>query len=200
MRFKLSDIQVNCSEAVFRFWTVEPVNMQKILQAVSNEISKNSGFKPHKKQKIPLLKTAEEYDTHWTGHLTYSPGDNKELIAKKAERDAVWKKRDTRELTQEAAAELAGKIEDEIGKIVYPNSMLRACAGLGDNEAVISVNKEKGYFDLNIGNNDISADTTNWTELVQSICKCEEAEGHTESSKELVDKARDCTCGLTFFK
>jgi hypothetical protein len=189
----------NCSEAVFRFWTVEPVNMQKILQAISSEISKNTGFMPHKRQKIPLLKTAEEYDTHWTGHLTYSPGDNKELKEKRAEIDAIWKKRDTGELTQDTAHEQVCKIEEEIGKMIYPNSMLKACAGLGDNEAVISVNKEKGYFDLNIGNNDIQNDETNWVELAQSICKCEEAEGDTQSSKELAKKARDCTCGIKFF-
>lgn len=190
----------NCSEAVFRFWTAEPVNMQKILQAVSNEISKNTGFKPHKKQQIPLFKTAEEYDTHFTGRPTYSPGDSEELKSKRAEIDALWKKRDTGELTQEQAMEQVNKIDEAISKIVYPNSMLKACAGLGDNEAVISVNKKKGYFDLNIGNNDISADKTNWTDIVKSICKCEEAEGQTESSKELTAKARDCTCGIRFFE
>jgi hypothetical protein len=191
----------NCSEAVFRFWTVEPVNMQKILQAVSNEISKKTDFKPHKTQKIPLLKTAEEYDTHFIGRPSYSSANkDKKLVELRAAKDAIWKKRDTGELTQQQAIDQADKIDDDISKIVYPNSLLKACAGLGDNEAVISVDKKKGYFDLNIGNNDIQDNETNWVELAQSICKCEEAEGDTESSKELVDKARDCTCGLTFFK
>lgn len=31
--------QSNCSEAVFRFYTLKPSEMQKILQAVANEVA-----------------------------------------------------------------------------------------------------------------------------------------------------------------
>lgn len=49
------------------------------------------------------------------------------------------------------------------------DALISGCAGLGDNNAVIGVNKKKGYFDLNIGNNDISPNTTGWTDIVQAI-------------------------------
>lgn len=94
--------------------------------------------------------------------------------------------------------ELKKKMVEALGED-KEEALISGCAGLGDNDAVIKVNKKKGYFDLNIGNNDISPNTTGWTDNVQAICKCEEAEGNTESSKELVKKSRDCTCGITFF-
>ena len=60
-----SGINPNCSEAVFRFYTLEPQKIQGILQALADEISANSGFEPHENQKIPLYPTAEDYDTHY---------------------------------------------------------------------------------------------------------------------------------------
>lgn len=127
----------NCSESVFRFHTTEPVNMQKILQAIADEIGANN-TEYFKGQKVKLLKTAEEYES---------------------------------------------------------KTILRGCAGLGDNDAVIEVHKDDGFFTLNIGNNDISANTTNWTGIINALdIRAEEA----EFDKELRDIARDCTCGMDF--
>lgn len=186
----------NCSESCFRFWTVDPKEIQQILQALADEINSNTDFTPHSGQKVPLLDDAEKYDTKWNGELTYS-GKTKEQYQE--EINKIWGKRDKGMISQEEADKLIDTIDEKINKIVYPNSLLKCCAGLGDNDCVVSVNKKKGYFDLNIGNNDISQDNTGWTDTVQMICKCEEAEGNTESSKELAKKARDCTCGISYF-
>lgn len=190
-------IYANCSESVMRFHTNEPKKMQKILQLIADEINANSDFEGHKSQVVPLFKTEEEYDTNWNKELSYSGEVRKKFETEIAQ---IWKDRDEKVITQEEAMDRYNKIQENISKEVYPNSLLSACAGLGDNEAVISVNKKKGYFDLNIGNNDISPNTTGWTSEAQEICECEEAEGTTKSSKALQKKARDCCCGITYFK
>ena len=151
----------NCSEAVFRFYTLEPKKIQTILQAIANEISATEGdnIPAWKNQKVPLFKTAEEYDSKWNkkGKASYSGG-------------------------------------------TYGKTLLKACAGLGDNEAVVTIEKDKGAFVLNIGNNSISEDKTGWVEKIQDIgIKVIEAEGGNKESDELREKyARDCCCGVTF--
>jgi len=147
-------VWANCSESVFRFITIEPKQIQFILQAIADEITANTDYKPHKKQKVPLLKTAEEYDTQY-------------------------------------------KEKEKTLKKMYPKSLLSACAGLGDNEAIIKIEKEKGSFRLNIGNNDISPNKTDWIAKVTSLgIKVQEA----EFSEELKKVSRDCTCGQTYFQ
>jgi len=71
---------------------------------------------------------------------------------------------------------------------------------LGDNEAVITIEEDKGAFVLNIGNNDIVEDKTGWVEKIKKMgIKVVEAEGGTKESEELKEEyARDCTCGITF--
>jgi hypothetical protein len=146
----------NCSEAVFRFYTLEPEKIQKVLQALADEINANTGLG----QDIPLLDSAEEYQTKVT------------------------------------------KVPERISGTTfnvrkYENSLLSCCAGLGDNECQVTVEKKNGAFVLNIGNNDICDDNTKWIEKVMEMgIKVEEA----ERSPSLAQKyARDCTCGITFF-
>ena len=187
----LEPLAPNCSEAVMKFYTTDPKEMQKILQWIADEISTNTGFEGHQGQKIPLLKAAKEYDTNWPGEMAYSGEESKKH---KEEITKIWKDRDSGITTQEEAIKKFDEIEEKIRKKSYPNSMLKACAGLGDNDAVITVQKDG--FVLNIGNNDISQDTTKWTGKVEKMgIKVSEA----EYSKELMDKARDCCCGITFF-
>jgi hypothetical protein len=200
----------NCSESVLRFYTIDPIQMQKILQAIKDEIIKkypsneNAWLKP--KTKIPLLAEAKMYDTGWNGELSYH-GDVRKKFDKQINEN--WAKRDKHLITQQQALINNGKIVAKMNKEIYPNSMLKACAGLGDNEAVITVKEDS--FILNIGNNDIQieekVDTTGpryeklkkkptWVELVVSMgLKVQEA----EYSEELTDLSRDCTCGVTFF-
>lgn len=167
------DLNPNCSEAVFRFHTVDPEKMHYILQAIADEVSANNSF--WGKQVIPKYKTAKEYETPYGGKPSY-----------------VWDflfdendKRPWREKYEEAR------------KKSYPEgSILYACAGLGDNEAVIRVNEEEGYFTLNIGNNDIVENKTGWIEKIKKLgIKVDEAE-RDESLKKI---ARDCTCGIIYF-
>lgn len=73
--------------------------------------------------------------------------------------------------------------------------MITGCAGLGDQNAVIKVNKLKKFFTLNIGNNDISDNSTGWVDSIKAMdIKVEEA----ECDKVLSKLARDCTCGITY--
>jgi len=187
-------INPNCSEAVFRFYTLDPKEIQTILQAIADEISVNTGFTPHQKQKVPLFKTAEEYDTNYKeGELSYSGEIHKKYDA---QINKIWKDRDDKVITQEEALEKSGKIEAKMCKEIYPNSLLKACAGLGDNDAVVTIEKDKEAFRLNIGNNDISDNKTDWTDKVKALgIKVEEA----EYSKDLQKHSRDCTCGCTWF-
>lgn len=187
-------INPNCSEAVFRFYTLDPKEIQTILQAIADEISANTDFAPHQNQKVPLFETAEQYDTKYKdGELSYSG-----LICKKYDKqiNQIWKDRDDKKITQEEAVERFGKIEEKMNKEIYPKSLLKACAGLGDNDAVVTIEIAKKAFRLNIGNNDISENKTGWTEKVKALgIKVEEA----EYSKELQKHSRNCTCGCTWF-
>lgn len=187
-------INPNCSEAVFRFHTLKPKEIQTILQAIAEEINKNSGFEPHQNQKVPLFKTAEEYDTKYKkGEMLYHGS----VCEKYDEQiNKIWKKRDAKIITQDEAMDQYNKIRDKMAAEIYPNSLLKACAGLGDNDAIITIEKDKKSFRLNIGNNDISENNTGWIDVVKDLgIKVEEA----EYSKNLQKYARDCTCGNTYF-
>ena len=134
--------QPSCSEAVFRFHTVDPKNVRIILQALADEVQ------------------------------AHYPDDEK------------WRKESTKTVSKQI----------DVSK--YEDVNIRNCAGLGDNDTVISVDKKKGYFTVNIGNNDISDDKTGWKDVIKGLkIKIQEA----EYSKELTDLARDCTCGITYF-
>lgn len=187
-------VSSNCSESVFRFYTLDPKQIQTILQSIADEISANSDCKPHKRQKVPLFKTAEEYDTKHNGGMSYS-GKVREKYDKQI--NQIWKDRDNKKITQEEALKKYNKIQEKISKEIYPKTLLRACAGLGDNEAIITIEKDKNAFRLNIGNNDISENKTNWTDKVKALgIKVEEAE---VDGNDLKDYARDCCCGFKFF-
>ncbi|MBU0497010.1 MAG: hypothetical protein KKG04_03535 [Candidatus Thermoplasmatota archaeon] len=164
------DLNPNCSEAVFRFHTVEPEQMQYILQAIADEVCANNDF--WEKQTVPKYKTAKEYDTSYGGKPSYSW-------------DSLWKE-DGRSWEQK---------RDEAQLKSYPKgSLLYACAGLGDNQAVVRVNDSN--FTLNIGNNDIVPNKTGWIEKILNLeIRVDEAE--TDESLQRI--ARDCTCGIEFF-
>jgi hypothetical protein len=202
----------SCSEAVIKFMTLEPEKMQAILQAIKDEIiskyPKGERDWLHPGRKIPLLAKAKMYDTKWNGELTYS-GTVRAKYDKQINDN--WRKRDEEIITQEQALINYGKIVAKMNKEIYPKSMLKACAGLGDNDAVITVQRDG--FILNIGNNDLlptnKTDSNlpryekigkkrklNWVELVESMdIKVQEA----EYSEELHAMRRDCTCGESWF-
>lgn len=185
-----------CSEAVFRFFTTDPKEIQQILQAIKDEVvahypDDDEWLEPEKK--IPLLKEAEMYDTLWNGEKTYS-GEVYGRYENKINKN--WKDRDSGKITQDVALRRFGILQEQMCKEIYPNSMLRACAGMGDNEAVVTVERDKNAFRLNIGNNDISDNRTGWIEKIEAMgLKVEEA----ERCKELYEYARDCCCGIVFF-
>lgn len=165
--------EVNCSEAVFRFYTVEPKEIQKILESIRLSVLHNKdAWKNGCKKPIPLFKKAEMYDTGYTGKPSYA------LVYEGGKGD--------KEIKQVMSHE-------EAIKKAYPKgSLMEVCAGLGDNEVIVTVNKDN--FTLNIGNNDIGKE---WVETVKSMgIEVEEA----EYSEELRNIARDCTCGLVFFE
>ena len=165
----------NCSESVTRYYTLEPEKIQKILQAIKDEIvskypeGENAWLHPD--VKIPLFEKAEMYDNR------YVPNEC-----------------DTRFSNIEKAK-------------ATEKGNLRACAGLGDNDAIITVDSES--FTLNIGNNDIQPDVEgdgtvrkkkskgkNWIEMVEEMgIKVQEA----AYSEELDAMSRDCCCGITWF-
>lgn len=161
----------NCSEAVFRFYTLEPEMMQYILQALADEINANTEFAPHQRQKISVRPKAEAYET---SYRLYS-----------------------REEIREHSERLSRGEKAPMTSAEYGNVLMRCCAGLGDNDCRVTVERSKGAFVLNIGNNDIVEDKTEWIEKVMKTgIKVEEA----ERSPSLYRKyARDCTCGIRFF-
>lgn len=167
------DLNPNCSEAVFRFHTVEPEKMNYILQAIADEISANNNF--WGKQAVPKYKKAKDYETPYGGKPSYSW-------------DSLWDEDDGKSWEQR---------REEAQKKSYPEeSILYACAGLGDNEAIIKVNEEEKYFTLNIGNNDIEPNETGWIEKIKKLgIKVDEA----ETDEDLQKIARDCTCGIVYF-
>jgi len=180
----------NCSEAVFRFYTLDPKKIQKILQLIANEISFNTEFEGHKHQKIPLFEKAEDYETKYREPTVEETNEHFRILGE------IIDKRDRGEISHEEYNEEMAKEYERYHKKKYPNAILYACAGLGDNEAVITIEKDKGAFRLNIGNNDISANTTGWIEKVLSLgIRVEEAELNPELKK----YARDCTCGIIYF-
>lgn len=181
----------NCSESVMRFYTLDPKQIQFILQAIADEVS--NAYLDEKEIEIPLFKTAEEYDTNWNKEMSYHGKVREKYDKQIAE---IWKQRDEKKISQEETIKRYGEIQKEMGKIIYPNSLISACAGLGDNEAVVTIEKKKNAFRLNIGNNDISDNKTDWIGKVTSLgIKVQEA----EFSKELSDLGRDCCCGISYF-
>jgi len=183
------NLQPNCSEAVFRFYTLDPKQIHFILQAVADEVSCNCGI--WGKQTIPEFKTADEYET---GYNPHSEKDYKEFIKKQRKIRAGFQKG---EITKEECDKLLKQEYESYDKKKYPKgALLYAIAGFGDNECVITTEKDKGAFRLNIGNNDISENNTSWIEKVESLgILVEEA----KYSKELAEHSRDCTCGITYF-
>jgi len=165
------DLNPNCSEAVFRFHTVEPEKMHYILQAIADEISTNNNF--WEKQTVPKYKKAKDYETPYGGKPSYS-------------QESLWDEDDGKSWEQ--------KREEAQLKSYPKGSFLYACAGLGDNEAIVRVNDSN--FTLNIGNNDIEPNKTKWIEKIKELgIKVDEA----ESDESLQKIARDCTCGIVFF-
>jgi len=164
------DLNPNCSEAVFRFHTVDPDKMHCILQAIADEVCANNDF--WGKQLVPKYKTAKEYETPYEGKPSYS-------------QESLWIKDGRPWVEKQEEAQLKA----------YPKgSLLYACAGLGDNEAIVRVNDHN--FTLNIGNNDITPNKTKWIEKIKKMgVKVDEA----ETDESLQQIARDCTCGIVFF-
>jgi len=181
----------SCSEAVFKFYTTEPADIQEILQAIKNEVDSNYSESDVPDEQIPLWKDAKMYDTGWNGEKEYSGGVADEF--RREERD-IEMRVEKGELNANVAAHMIAELNRRKTKKIYPNSLMNACAGLGDNDAVVTVNDD--CFTLNIGNNDISENKTGWIEKITDMgIKVEEA----EYSKELQKIARDCTCGITYF-
>ena len=177
----------NCSEAVFRFYTLEPKKIQEILQIIADKVAEQ-GY--NKMMKIPLFKTAEEYDTKYMK----APDSAWEEHFKKTSQ--LSKDMDSGKLTQGEYDRLYRKEQAKLRKLEYPKgTLLSACAGLGDNEAVVTIEKKKGAFRLNIGNNDLVGGDMGWVGAIKTLgIKVEE----TATNKELEQYARDCTCGITF--
>ncbi len=180
----------NCSEAVFRFYTTDPEQIQKILQLIADEIDATTDIDEHRNQKIPLLDKAEDYDTK------YKPPTHEEREEHYRIMDELNSKRLSGEISMEEYANKVAEEHERYYKKIYPNALLRACAGMGDNEAIVTVEQHIGAFRLNIGNNDISDNMTGWIEKVLDMrIKVEEA----ETSHDLARYARDCTCGIVYF-
>jgi len=181
----------NCSEAVFRFYTLDPKKIQYILQSIADEVSAETDFGPHKNQKIPLFEKAEDYERPYN-KISKKEWDRYFEVLKK-----IDERLDKGEIDKSSWEKLRAEEWDKLQAKRYPKgSLLYACAGLGDNEAVITIEKDKGAFVLNIGNNDIAENKTGWIEKIKALgIKAEEA----ELCEELKEKyARDCTCGIVY--
>lgn len=157
---------------------------------IADEINANTDFPKHKNQKIPLFEKAEDYDTRYRAPSEQEKSRHHKKLSE------LMRKRDRGEITQEEYDKEVNKEYKRFHKLKYPNPLLYACSGLGDNEAVITIERDKGAFRLNIGNNDIHPNTTGWIEKVLDMgIRVEEA----ETCSELDRYARDCTCGIVFF-
>jgi hypothetical protein len=181
----------NCSEAVFRFYTLEPNRMRDILQALADEINETTNWAAHKGQKIPAFGNAQEYETP-LGEVTEA-----DVKAMREETGEAYRRLHLGEITEKRHHELLLEAGDRFQRKKYPAGvLLRACAGMEDEECVITVERQKGAFRLNIGNNDILEDKTGWVKKVMDMgIQVQEA----ERTKELQRYARDCTCGVRFF-
>lgn len=181
----------NCSESVFRFFTLKPKKIQQILQIIADKVGQNYPKDKWGKQRIPLLKTAQEYDSD------YSPikYDSKEWNKHSKETARLATLRDEKKITDKEFDKLWTEENARYTELEYPKgSLIMACAGLGDNEAVVTIEKKKKAFRLNIGNNDI-ADDKGWVDEIKSLnIKVEEV----ETCKNLQKCARDCTCGIEY--
>lgn len=140
-------VSPNCSEAVFRFYTLNPEHMQKILQALADEVRAYCG----------------------------------QLLG---EAFPEW--------VREAHVPLYEKAEDYQGEQAF-----RAPAGVGNDSVIVTVERKRGTFVVNIGNNAIAENITGWKEKVRALgVAVQEAETCPELKKKY---ARDCTCGIVFF-
>jgi len=185
----------NCSEAVFKFFTTDVKRIQTILQAIKDEIdshySKSELDRWQKRGQIPLLKDHRMYDTGWNGELEYHGSEADEM---NRQRVIINKRVEDGELDEATAQSMLLELEMRKTKKIYPNSMIKACAGLGDNDSIITA--EDDGIVLNVGNNDISDNDTGWIDVVKDMgIPVAEA----EHSAKLREMARDCTCGITYF-
>ena len=131
IKSEIADMQINCSEAVFRIYTEDPMIVKEILQGFADEIAQNTG---EEAQEIP------------------------EFI----------------------------DLKDYLNK-----TLLYCCAGLGDNNVVVTHEPDKKAIRINIGNNDIDGGIVSGIIKSHNL-KAEEAEVGTN---DLNSFARDCTCG-----
>lgn len=179
----------NCSESVFRFFTLDPKQIQFILQAMADEV--HNASLSEKEIEVPLFKTTEEYDTGYK-KATQKEWDEHFKITAKLRKDEEQSK-----ISREHSEKLYNEEINRFNKLQYPKgSLIYSCAGLGDNEAIVTIEKKKKAFRLNIGNNDISDNKTGWIDKVMSLgIKVQEA----EFSKELSELGRDCCCGISYF-
>jgi len=202
--------QPSCSEAVFRFHTIDSAQIQQILQGIADTIKKT-----YANEKDPWVKEATKVSPEKIvkDRLYNTLGSNdktKKALAEMPLADLTLENLepfiqnspfDSEYTRQHVLRILTLKekcpINDEVPLLKdpkdYERTFLFNCAGLGDNESIIKVNKKKGCFTLNIGNNDIQG---SWPEVVKAMgIKVEEA----EYSKALQKIARDCCCGITYF-
>lgn len=136
----------NCSEAVFRFYTLNPEHMQKILQALADEV------------RAYCRQFLEETYPEWVSDVQVP---------------------------------LHGKAEDYEGEQAF-----RAPSG-ADDSVIVTVERKRGAFVVNIGNNAIAENITGWKEKVRALGV---AVQEAETCPELRERyARDCTCGIVFF-
>jgi len=161
--------------------------MQQILQYLADEISASTDFAPHKEQTVPPLKSADGY------HTAFQPLTHEELDGYWSRLQTIRERYANDESTRKTESE---RIWKEMQEKKYPNgALLYCCAGMGDNEAVVTVEEELGAFRLNIGNNDIQGNKTGWVEKIKAMnVPVEEA----ECLPELRPYARDCTCGIVY--
>jgi hypothetical protein len=201
-----SGFQPSCSEAVLRFHTVESAKIQVILQAIADTIGANNDW-------VKEAETCSVEDIV-KENLLYALGSSEDIKKKLAEIPLDKLSIETLEPLMASNQSDRNYSLKKIKRILelresypvnskvpllkdvkeYEKTYLLNCSGLGDNESIIRVNKRKGYFTLNIGNNDITDGA--WIDIVKTMgIWVEEA----EFSKALEKIARDCTCGITYF-
>ncbi|OIO64141.1 hypothetical protein AUJ83_00160 [Candidatus Woesearchaeota archaeon CG1_02_33_12] len=203
--------QSSCSEAVFKFFTVKPGEVQIILGAIADTVN---GHYESDDWRPDAIKDQEQTAKDQVIYKLGSSAEVKEFVNNTPFKELTIKKllpflkkvygkvtkrniddiKISLDVKNNALATDSNSVPLFKNVSDYENVNILNCAGLGDNNSVINVNKSKGYFTLNIGNNDIG--DSNWQDVVMGLgIYVEEA----ESSKELQSLSRDCTCGLTFF-